>query len=73
MAPFSLAIQAVRMPNARHPFGSRTAARWIGVVMAVAVLWCGGALAAEPRVLLLRGWLSVFSAGLDHLADELRA
>ena len=41
--------------------------------MGLALLWCNGALAAEPRVLLLRGWFGVFSTGLDSLADELRA
>jgi hypothetical protein len=41
--------------------------------MAVALLWGNGALAAEPRVLLLRGWFGVFSTGLDSLADELKA
>ena len=66
-------MMAVRMPDAGDQFGSRTAARWIGTIMAVALLWCDGALAAEPRVLLLRGWLNLFSAGLDRLADELRA
>jgi hypothetical protein len=30
-------------------------------------------LAADARVLLLRGWFGVFSTGLDTLADELRA
>jgi hypothetical protein len=35
--------------------------------------WCSCALAAEPRVLLLRGWFGVFSTGLDSLADELKA
>jgi hypothetical protein len=58
MAPLHLSLRAVR---------------WVGAVMAVALLWSNGALAAEPRVLLLRGWLAVFSGGLDHLADELRA
>jgi hypothetical protein len=73
MAPLNLSLRAVRMPDARDPFGRTNAARWIGAVMAVALLWCSGALAAEPRVLLLRGWLAVFSGGLDHLAEELRA
>jgi hypothetical protein len=41
--------------------------------MAIALLCCNCALAAEPRVLLLRGWFGVFSTGLDSLADELRA
>jgi pimeloyl-ACP methyl ester carboxylesterase len=73
MAPFNFGTRAVRMPDARDQFGSRTAARWIGTIMAVALLWCEGALAAEPRVLLLRGWLNLFSGGLDRLADELKA
>jgi hypothetical protein len=71
MAALSLSLRAGR--DARDHFGSRTAARWIGAVMAFALLRCDGALAAEPRVLLLRGWLSVFSGGLDRLADELKA
>jgi hypothetical protein len=33
----------------------------------------GGALAAEPRVILLRGWFGVFSTGLDGIADQLKA
>jgi hypothetical protein len=41
--------------------------------MAIALLWCNCAAAAEPRVLLLRGWFGVFSTGLDSLAGELRA
>jgi pimeloyl-ACP methyl ester carboxylesterase len=41
--------------------------------MAIALLWCNHALAAEPRVLLLRGWFGVFSTGLDSLADKLKA
>jgi hypothetical protein len=32
-----------------------------------------GALAAGPRVILLRGWFGVFSTGLDAIADQLRA
>jgi hypothetical protein len=41
--------------------------------MGVALLWCDCARAAEPRVLLLRGWFGVFSTGLDSLADELKS
>ena len=48
-------------------------ARWIGTVAAVALLWCTGAVAAETRAILLRGWLGLFSGGLDRLADELSA
>ncbi len=73
MAPFKLSLGVAHVPDARVQFGSRTSARWIGAFMAVALLWGNSALAAEPRVLLLRGWLSVFSGGLDHLGDELRA
>jgi predicted esterase len=32
-----------------------------------------GALAAGPRVILLRGWFGVFSTGLDKIADQLKA
>jgi hypothetical protein len=42
----------------------------VWAVMAVSLLWCDGALAAEPWVLIVRGWLS---GGLDRLADELKA
>ena len=37
------------------------------------LLWCDGALAAGPHVILLRGWFGVFSSGLDNLAQQLRA
>ncbi len=37
------------------------------------LLWCDGALAAGPHVVLLRGWFGVFSTGLDSVADQLRA
>ena len=43
------------------------------LAVAIALLWCNGALAAEPRVLLLRGWFGVFSTGMDSLASELKA
>jgi hypothetical protein len=47
--------------------------RWAAVaVAAAALLWCGDALAAETRAILLRGYLGLFSGGLDRLADELR-
>jgi hypothetical protein len=52
---------------------SRAAGCWAGVVLSVAVLWCTGAVAADTRVILLRGWFGVFSTGLDSLADELKA
>jgi hypothetical protein len=45
----------------------------IGLVAALALAWCNDAFAAENRVILLRGYLGLFSNGLDELADELRA
>jgi hypothetical protein len=53
--------------------GWRVEASWVGAVIVTALLWCNGALAAQPRVLLLRGWFGVFSTGLDTIAEELRA
>ena len=47
-----------------------------GRLLAFAMLltmWSGAVLAAEPRVLLLRGWFGVFSGGMDSLAGQLRA
>jgi hypothetical protein len=55
---------------------SRSAlALWrIVLIAAAVVLPCRHAAnAAENRVILLRGWLSVFSGGLDELAQELKA
>ncbi len=63
----------MRVQGARDQFGLRTGAWWVGAVLAVALLCCDGARAAEPRVLLLRGWFGVFSTGLDSLADELKS
>jgi hypothetical protein len=34
---------------------------------------CSSAFAAETQVYLLRGWFGVFSAGMDSLAQELKA
>jgi pimeloyl-ACP methyl ester carboxylesterase len=45
---------------------------WVGVVAAIALLYCSPA-RAETRVILLRGWFGVFSAGLDEIAEALRA
>ncbi len=55
---------------------SRPARRlgWSALVAAAIVLMVGDAASAgENRVILLRGWLSVFSGGLDALARELKA
>jgi hypothetical protein len=46
---------------------------WIGLVAALALACCHDAVAAENRVILLRGYLGLFSNGLDELADELKA
>jgi hypothetical protein len=46
---------------------------WIGLVAALALAWCNDAFAAENRVIVLRGYLGLFSNGLDELADELKA
>jgi hypothetical protein len=48
--------------------------RFAAVVIATgALLWCDDTLAAETRAILLRGYLGLFSDGLDRLAQELRA
>jgi hypothetical protein len=57
----------------RKQFDLGTGAWWTGVVLALAVFCCNCAVAAETRVILLRGWFGVFSTGLDSLADELKA
>jgi hypothetical protein len=44
------------------------------VVIATSVLlWCDGTFAAETQAILLRGYLGLFSDGLDRLAQGLRA
>jgi hypothetical protein len=45
---------------------------WVGVVEVIALLYCSPA-RADTRVILLRGWFGVFSAGLDEIAEALRA
>jgi hypothetical protein len=55
---------------------ARDARRPIGIIIVSIVLvliWCTGAVAAEPKIVLLRGWFGVFSTGLDAIADELKA
>jgi hypothetical protein len=51
----------------------RIGSRLVGAVVAMVLLWCDGALAAGPHVILLRGWFGVFSSGIDSLAQQLRA
>jgi hypothetical protein len=43
------------------------------VIATSALLWCDGTLAVETQAILLRGYLGLFSDGLDRLAQELRA
>ena len=63
---------AMRVRDARHPIGVIAGASWLVATMALALLWCGSAFAAQPKVVLLRGG-RVFSTGMDSLADELKA
>jgi hypothetical protein len=46
---------------------------WIGLIVTLALAGSDDAFAAENRVILLRGYLGLFSNGLDELADELKA
>src|SRR5215467_11071313 len=64
-------LAAVRAHEHRDALRLRLGASCLAV--AIALLWCNCALAAEPRVLLLRGWFGVFSTGMDSLANELKA
>jgi len=64
---------AIRLRDARHRIGVIAGASWLGATMALALLSCGSAFAAQPKVVLLRGWFGVFSTGMDRLADELKA
>jgi hypothetical protein len=45
----------------------------VGALVATVLTSPSIAWAAEPHVILLRGWFGVFSAGLDSVADDLRA
>ena len=59
--------------RSRRPARSLLRRCWIALVAALALAWCHHAFAAENRVILLRGYLGLFSSGLDELADELKA
>ncbi|MGA7253649.1 MAG: hypothetical protein WBX35_20805 [Pseudolabrys sp.] len=63
----------MRVRDARHAIGVIAGTSWLVATMALALLWCGHAFAAQPKVVLLRGWFGVFSTGMDSLADELKA
>jgi hypothetical protein len=43
------------------------------IIVKMVLFWCDPALAAGPRVFLLRGWFGIFSTGLDRIADQLKA
>lgn len=45
----------------------------LAATILLAGVWGHAASAAEPRVLLLRGWFGVFSTGLDGIAGTLKA
>jgi len=61
----------VHTPKQRGAFATRAGACL--AVVAIFILWSAFALAAGPRVILLRGWFGVFSTGLDSIADQLKA
>jgi len=65
------ALAAVRAHEDRDASRLRLGASCLAI--AITLLWCNCALAAEPRVLLLRGWFGVFSTGMVSLASELKA
>jgi len=63
----------LRVANPPETVRLRFGAVLVAAIVSLAVSWCGAAWAAEPRVVLVRGWFGVFSTGLDSLADELKA
>jgi hypothetical protein len=64
---------AVRASSARSVLCFKHHAGLAAVAMAAVLMWSAAASAAEPKVLLLRGWFGVFSTGLDTLAKDLKA
>jgi surfactin synthase thioesterase subunit len=63
----------VRWRGVYDQYGLSAGARRVAFVVAIALLWCNCAYAAETRVYLLRGWFGVFSSGIDGLAANLNA
>jgi hypothetical protein len=61
----------VRAPNPHRTFATRAGACL--ALVAIFISWSAFALAAGPRVILLRGWFGVFSTGLDSIGDQLKA
>ncbi len=64
---------ALRPRDAQDPLKLRVTAGYAAAALAATLFWCSCCKAAEPRVILLKGWFGVFSTGLDSLADKLRA
>jgi thioesterase domain-containing protein len=48
-------------------------AHFLARALLVVALVCSAPALAETRVYLLRGWFGVFSAGIDKMAEDLRA
>ena len=69
----SLHPNSLQLCAFRNKASLRIGFRLVLTLMAMVLLWCDGALAAGPDVILLRGWFGVFSTGLDSLAQQLRA
>jgi hypothetical protein len=61
----------VHTPKQHRNFATRAGACLAAV--GIFICWSTYALAAGPRVILLRGWFGVFSTGLDSIADHLKA
>jgi len=61
----------VHAPKQHRTFATRAGACLALVVIFIS--WSAFALAAGPRVILLRGWFGVFSTGLDSIANQLKA
>src|SRR5262249_55837348 len=58
----------VHAPKQHRTFATRASA----CLALIFISWSTFALAAGPRVILLRGWFGVFSTGLDSIADQLK-
>ena len=60
-------------PSFALRWGEKFTSRCFATAVAISMLLCDCAVAAEPEVILLRGWFGVFSTGLDTIADGLKA
>jgi hypothetical protein len=61
-----------RLRAVRYKTSVKIGSRFAVALAAMVLSWSGAALAAEPHVVLLRGWFGVFSAGLDNVAEQLK-